>query len=195
MQSQNLLNPLVVLEIGSGTGCIALLLAALCSKGTVEITSIDVDPRANSLALENAAACQSQMVNSVNFVIADVFDDRNPWIRDLNFDLIVSNPPYISDSEFEHLPRSVQAWEAKEALVGTLSNPDGLRFYYRLAELAARCPFPDIELHTPRAAVEVGFQQAASVAEIFRQYGLKTNSQRDFAGKERVVMASFSMPS
>jgi release factor glutamine methyltransferase len=99
------------------------------------------------------------------------------------FDLIVSNPPYIAAAEMADLSPDVRDWEPKEALT---DGGDGLSAYRAIAAGAAR--------HlTPGGAVlaEIGSTQGPDVAAIFAGAGARTSLLPDLDGRDRVVLAEF----
>jgi HemK-like putative methylase len=183
--------PLSILDLGTGTGCIPLLLCHLWPPGSVRAYGIDVSSDAITLATENAALCGFSAAdtsrNSFQPIQASFLDPTFPHIN-LGvvppFDLITSNPPYISWKEYTQLPRSVTDYEDPKALFG---GPDGLDFYRAIAALVARKDFLN-----PGAvvAVEVGDGQAASVERIFQSTAhMKTESWLDPWKKQRTVIA------
>lgn len=185
--------PLSILDLGTGTGCIPLLLCHLLPAGTVRAHGIDISPDAVKLAEENAALCgfsASLAGTSRNIfrpVQASFLDPLFPHTHlgvDPPFDLITSNPPYISWSEFVRLPPSVTGYEDPKALFG---GPDGLDFYHAIAALVARDGFLN-----PGAvvAVEVGDGQAELVQDIFYSTAnLKSDIWLDPWKKKRTVVA------
>jgi release factor glutamine methyltransferase len=114
-----------VLDIGTGSGNIAIALATLAP--SARLTSLDVSADALAVARNNA---ELHVVDSISFVHADVFSDELPPEK---FDIIVSNPPYISLREFSSLPPEVRDFEPRAA---TTDEGDGFRFIRRIAELA-----------------------------------------------------------
>lgn len=122
--------PLKVLDIGTGTGCIAAALARSFPKWS--IAAADISPRALSLARLNC-----QPFGNVTVVRWDVFSE--PFTA--RFDLIVSNPPYIPRSErYSHVQTSVQAYESPTALF--TDDADGTAFHERIAEIAPQMLSP-----------------------------------------------------
>ncbi|KAJ7076317.1 S-adenosyl-L-methionine-dependent methyltransferase [Mycena belliarum] len=183
---------LSVLDLGTGTGCIPLLLCNMLPAGSVHAYGIDISSEAVSLATENAALCgfspsHDITRNSFQAFQASFLDPSFPHISlgvAPPFDLITSNPPYISWPEYMQLPHSVASYEDPKALFG---GPDGLDFYHAIAKLVARKDFLN-----PGAvvAVEVGDGQAASVQRIFTTTAqMKTQIWLDPWQKKRTVIA------
>ncbi|MCD4796360.1 MAG: peptide chain release factor N(5)-glutamine methyltransferase [Candidatus Cloacimonetes bacterium] len=117
-------NPCVktILEIGTGSGAIAIALA----KGlkSPEITATDISEDAIKVAEINALENNADII----FIVSDIFENVKG-----KFDLIVSNPPYISDDEYKKLAREIREFEPRDAL---LAKDNGLYFYKKILEKA-----------------------------------------------------------
>lgn len=125
-----------VLDIGTGSGCIAIALKKAHPEW--QVTGIDISPEAIEIAQENARRNQVE----VNFQVADIFSDQmakslNQWylVNDQMVNVIVSNPPYIRESEKSSMRANVLNYEPSSALFVPDSDP--LRFYRRIAELCS----------------------------------------------------------
>lgn len=163
------------LDLGTGSGCLAVTLALELPKATV--TAVDISERALGVARRNA----DRLGASVRFVHSDLFSG----LGGERFDVIVSNPPYVAVGE--ELPREVVEFEPREAL---FAGAGGLEFYERLAAEAGSRLNPG-----GRLAVEVGFTQAAAVAGLFGEAGWRViEVRRDLSGRERVVVADRPSP-
>jgi len=115
-----------ILDIGTGSGCIAIALAKALPKS--KIYAMDISKKALEVAMQNAAMNQV----AIEFIQADIFNmDFNE-----NFDVIVSNPPYVRESEKEEMRNNVKAQEPKEALF--VPDEDPLRFYKAIAEFSKK---------------------------------------------------------
>ena len=125
---------LKVLDIGTGSGCIAIALKK--AHPSWSVTGIDISPEAIAIARENARRNKVE----VNFQVADIFDfnEENPKSEILNskYDVVVSNPPYICESEKTSMRPNVLNFEPSSALFVPDSDP--LLFYRRIAELQTR---------------------------------------------------------
>jgi release factor glutamine methyltransferase len=166
-----------ILDIGTGTGCIALAIAKHLPGASV--VGIDVSSGAVDLAKENARLIG---ISNVSFQIGDIFSDD--WLNSIptRFDLIVSNPPYISLSDFENLEPELNRFEPRYALT---DESDGLTFYKRIARIA-----PNILSEQGRLLFEVGYDSSDVVGEILRSSGLDVfGTVNDLAGIPRVVVA------
>ena len=165
----------LAIDVGTGSGCVALALAA--EDPFVRVVATDVDPLALAVARGNAA--RLGLARRVEFVLSDLFHD----VGERPFDLVVSNPPYIPADEYVALEPNVRDYEPRRALYGGL---DGLDVYRRLVPGAALLLRPGGML-----AVEVGAGQADAVAGIMTAAGAfeKPATRDDLAGIPRVVSA------
>lgn len=160
-----------VLDIGTGSGALAVSLARLCPGARV--TAIDVSEEALSLARENAARLSA----CVRFVRSDCFSALDGE----RFDMIVSNPPYIPPWEMAQLMPEVR-FEPELALDG---GEDGLIFYRRIASQAREHLLPGGFL-----LFEIGWQQRDSVSAIVKKHIGEPFALRDYGGNWRVVGAA-----
>ncbi len=166
----------LALDVGTGSGCVALALAA--EDPFVRLVATDVYPGALAVARRNAA--QLGLARRVEFVLSDLFAD----VGERPFDLVVSNPPYIPADEYVALEPNVRDYEPRLALYGGV---DGLDFYRRLVPGAALLLRPGGTL-----ALEVGAGQADDVAAIIDAAGAYEAATRrdDLSGVPRVVYAA-----
>lgn len=163
-----------VLDLGTGTGCILLTLLAEQPAATGVAT--DLSPAALAVAQENAQ--RLDLSARAAFVHADWFDGLAAG----QFDLIVSNPPYIAASEMAGLAPEVRLHEPAGALT---DGADGLTAYRTIAAGAGPRLRPG-----GRLIVEIGWQQGPEVAAIFRRAGLlHVRVLLDLEGRDRVVTA------
>jgi release factor glutamine methyltransferase len=164
-----------LLDLGTGSGCIAITLAHRIKSATV--VAVDVSPDAAAVAKQNATT--SQVGDRVTIHVGDLFAAVPSGSL---FDVIVSNPPYISSSEIPTLMPEVRDHEPRLALDG---GPDGLAFYRRIAAEAARWLKPNGWL-----IVEIGSQQADGVGDVFRTSGWAVGRTiKDNGGLARVIVA------
>jgi release factor glutamine methyltransferase len=164
------------LDIGTGTGAIALSL--LHEKAATQVVATDVSSEALELARTNAE--RSGLSNSVEFRLGRTFQP----IRDgEQFDIVISNPPYVAEVERDALQPEVRDWEPATAL---FAGDDGLAI---VREIVADAP------RYLRAggliALEVGMTQAQLVGEEMRRLGVYDRIEvvRDLTGRDRVVTA------
>ena len=121
------------LDFGTGSGCIAIALAAKCPNA--KITALDVS--ADALALAKQNALQNQAAERIEFLLGDGFA---ALAGKTQFDLLMSNPPYIASAEIETLDPEVKDFDPRGALDG---GADGRDFYRRLAAEAKPFLKPD----------------------------------------------------
>ncbi len=166
-----------VLDIGTGSGCIAISLAKLLKNSSV--TAVDVSEKALEVAKKNAAAND---VN-VNFINDDILNPKNPELLENKFDIIVSNPPYVCESEKSEMRANVLDYEPSTALF--VSDNDPLIFYRKILEFAQKALKPDGEVW-----FEINEKFGKETAELCHSEGFKNvEIIRDFKGRERVVRA------
>jgi release factor glutamine methyltransferase len=173
--------PIDILDIGTGSGAIAVALATHLPHSQVWATDV------SRVALEvaEANAKRHNVADRLHLLCGDLFGALAK--RDEMFDLIVSNPPYIATAGLRELEPEVRIWEPAAALDG---GPDGLHFYRRIiAEAAAHLK------EDGRVVLEIGADQGARVAQLFDQRPCYTAVEihRDGAGRDRVVAASKGM--
>jgi release factor glutamine methyltransferase len=165
-----------VLDLGTGSGCVAVSVAHGAKSATV--TAVDVSPDAVEVARRNAA--KHGLSGRVSVLTGDLFA---PLQSGAKFDLILSNPPYIPPSEIETLDPGVKDYEPRLALDG---GPDGLAFYRRIAGVAGRWLNPGGSV-----MVEIGWTQEPAVRGIFDERPEFTvgESVQDMGRRWRVVRA------
>lgn len=165
-----------ILDLCTGTGCIGLAIAKRVKDARV--TLADVSPGALNVAKQNAAAMR--FGPRVNCVQADALRPAPAFLR--NYDLIVSNPPYITDEEMEKLPVSVRSFEPDIALRG---GPDGLQFYRAIVQ-----NYGSVLKEDGYLCFEFGRGQESAVGEILTDGGFTVLSyQKDNQDITRAVMA------
>lgn len=166
-----------LLDICTGSGCIAVSLAAL--GGYQSVTAVDISKEALKVAEENRDRILGEEKGRLRLIESDMFAALN---QDEPFDVIVSNPPYIPVQVIDGLEPEVRDHEPRLALDG---DQDGLKFYRILAaECMARLK--------PGGAVymEIGYDQGEEVTKLFDKAGFKDLEViRDMAGLDRVVRA------
>ena len=183
------------LDFGTGTGCIAIALAAKCPNA--QITATDISAEALALAKENAAA--NKLAERIDFLegegfaalsgaaergrLAREFDNTNTRAsRPRSFDLIISNPPYIPTAEIETLQPEVRDFDPRAALDG---GADGLDFYRRLAAEAKPFLKPDGKI-----MLEFGDGQAEAVKTIFEnEKWIVEAVKEDYSHCARILIA------
>lgn len=165
----------VFADAGTGSGCIAVSIARQTPNCRGWAT--DISRQALSIARRNAI--RHGVSGRIRFVRSDLLDC---FRREPVFDLILSNPPYISSEEYNTLPAGVKDYEPRRALFG---GRDGLDFYRRLAPAAALCLKPG-----GFVLFETGAGQADSVGGMMEAEGLAPQEiLRDLQGIPRCVIA------
>jgi release factor glutamine methyltransferase len=164
-----------VLDLCSGSGCIALALGHEFPAAVVFGT--DISETAIRYAGRNA---EINGITNVTFLKGSLYEPAGGMPP---FDLIISNPPYIATAEIGGLQREIREWEPMKALDG---GPDGLDFYRKI--------FSGTKDHLKKrgtVVLELGFGQAGEVARIAEKAGFKDiDITRDLAGIERVLTAA-----
>ncbi|HZJ83127.1 MAG TPA: peptide chain release factor N(5)-glutamine methyltransferase [Clostridia bacterium] len=168
-----------ILDIGTGSGAIAISLAKFIDGSSV--TAVDIDTNAIKVALKNAIA--HGVEDRVTFIEGDLLGPFMDSTEDYRFDVLVSNPPYIPSHDIEELESQVKDHEPFRALDG---GEDGLSFYRRLAKEAI--PFLK---KGGLWAVEVAYNQSHQVAHILQETGCYKDICyiQDLSGYNRVVGA------
>ena len=163
-----------LLDVGTGSGCIAIALAKELPEA--ELWATDVSSASLAVAQENAQ--RHGVADRVHFLLGDLFFPLHNL--DLTFDLIVSNPPYIADNDIPTLQPEVSNWEPRGALDG---GHDGLDFYRRLLGDGPQY------LHSGGWLVmEIGHGQRSEVLRLAQQQPtLAAACDLDYEGRERVV--------
>lgn len=164
-------NPCEILDLGTGSGCIAVGIAHLLKSCTV--TAVDVSEEALITAGRNAA--RNGISDRLEFIKSDLFGS----LEGRRFDAVLSNPPYIRSGDIPGLQREVRDYEPRAALDG---GPDGLVFYRRIVEEA-----PSYMKECGMLAFEVGRGQACEVAALMKRHYTDIEILKDLAGIERVV--------
>jgi release factor glutamine methyltransferase len=162
-----------VLDIGTGSGAIAVSLAVHAPEAMVVASDIS-DP---ALRLARVNTRDHQAEKRVSFIRMDLAEGL---VEGALFDLVVSNPPYVSEKEYTALTPDVRHGDPRMALV---AGPEGTEFYPLLASQAARVLKPAGGL-----MVEVGAGQAARVADILADNGYgEILTFKDLSGTDRIV--------
>ena len=161
-----------VLDLGTGSGCV--LLSLLAEREGATGLGVDLSPAALAVARQNRA--ELELEGRAELTASD-------WFAAVEgqFDLIVSNPPYITEAEMAELSPEVR----REPTMALTPGGDGLAAYRAIAQGALAHLSPG-----GRLAVEIGWRQGPDVVGIFRQAGLEDVSIRtDLDGRDRVVRA------
>jgi len=160
----------VVVDVGTGTGAIALSLKD--ERPDARVFATDVSPEAAELATSNAGRLGLDVTVLEGDLLRPLPSELRGWI-----DLVVSNPPYVAPAELDGLPAEVRA-DPERALVG------GIEVYESLADEAARWLRDGGIL-----AVEIGSTHGADVVKVLERTFGDVAVRRDLAGRDRVVLA------
>ncbi|MBI5116828.1 peptide chain release factor N(5)-glutamine methyltransferase [Candidatus Poribacteria bacterium] len=165
-----------IVDIGAGSGCIAISLALLLPGATIH--AVDISENAISLARLNAA--EHRVSERVAFYIGDLCSCLPDALRG-SIDVIVSNPPYVTDAEYPALESGVREFEPMVALKG---GADGLDLFRRITAVAREYLKAGALL-----AVEIGENQADEALKILRRAEHFTEMRiiHDLAGRHRVI--------
>jgi release factor glutamine methyltransferase len=145
-----------VLDLGTGSGCIAVSLARFLPN--VGITATDISDKAIKLAKSNARL--NNVAEKITFIQSDLFSDLEFRISD--FDVIVSNPPYIPTAEIAYLQSEIQY----EPIIALDGGSDGLDFYRRIISNS-----PYYLKEEGFLIMEMGFNQVEDIKNIFKELG------------------------
>ncbi len=167
-----------VLDLCTGSGCIALAIANSAIEARVVAT--DISDEALDIARQNAQTLE--LGNRIQWLKSDLFNDFTPPSSRL-FHIIVSNPPYISTEEFSRLDRNVKEYEPQLALQG---GTDGLNYYRRIIQDAGVFLAGGGWL-----MLEVGYNQADAITNLMEHAGYLTDIRavKDHLGHHRIVKA------
>lgn len=161
-----------LLDIGTGTGCIPLSIAAFCPRAFVR--GLDISIEAKKLAEEN---CKKLMLTSrASFELCDILNE----IPSGKYDIITSNPPYIKTEVIDGLQTEVNDFEPHLALDG---GEDGLKFYRRICKIA-----PTLLTKNGLLVFEIGYDQAKEVSVLMEEKFKDVSVIKDLCGNDRVVV-------
>jgi len=165
------LNGKTILDIGTGSGCIAIMLKKLSDK---TVTAIDISEKALETAQKNA----KNLSADVNFIHSDLFSNIEQ-----KFDIIVSNPPYIPKSTMPEMQQEIKEHEPHLALF--TKDAEGVEFYKKIIEQSQKHLKENGYL-----AFEIGIGQHKIISQILEQNDFKDiKIIKDFAQIERIVIA------
>lgn len=160
------------LDLCTGSGCIAVTIA---KKSGAFGSAVDISQKALEIAKLNAE--KNDVSNKIKFVEADIMKDADLGGE---YDLIVSNPPYIRSEDISNLPPEV----GHEPVIALDGGRDGLDFYRRIASIA-----PKMLKKGGTLVLEIGYDEAADVGKILSFYGFSYSISKDFGGNDRTVVA------
>ena len=158
-----------ILELCTGSGCIAVTLA---KELRCKVTAVDISQKALDVARQNAKIYNTDIK----------FLQSNMWENvERQYDIIVSNPPYIEKAQLANLPNSVKNYEPQIALDG---GADGLYFYKIISKNVCNYLKPSGTLY-----LEIGYNQGQSLASLLRKSFESIEVLPDYNGLDRIVKA------
>ena len=165
-------NP-IILDLCTGSGAIAISIAKYAPN--VKIVATDISKKELDIAKQNAKL--NGVANNIEFIQSNLFDK----LKDMKFDIIVSNPPYIPTEEILSLPKDVQE-EPKIALDG---GKDGLDFYRKISKEGYKYLNRQGYL-----ALEIGYNQRENVKKIIKEQKryVETYSKKDLCQNDRIIV-------
>jgi release factor glutamine methyltransferase len=166
-----------IIDIGTGSGCIPITLKKKLPES--DVSAIDVCSEALFTATENAMELNAE----VNFLLVDFLDEEK-WKELAQYDIIVSNPPYVKQSEINTMHERVKEFEPHLALFVSDNNP--LLFYKKLSDFSMKHLKAGGKLF-----VEINEALGEAISNLFRSAGfVNVELKKDMQGKDRMVMAS-----
>lgn len=167
-----------ILDLCCGSGCIGIAIASRVKDARV--TLADISKEALNIAKKNVA--RHKLGGRMSCVQADAHGKPSPFLG--KFDMIVSNPPYITDAEMQELPKSVNDFEPHLALAG---GEDGLDFYRDIVKNYTEILKPGGYL-----CFEFGMGQGNAVCRILEEHGCTVLERvQDYNDRERAVLAQY----
>ncbi len=161
-----------ILDIGTGSGAISVTLAKELPNS--EVLGLDISDEALKIAVENR---ELNGASNLKFLKSDVFQH----VKEKNYDLIVSNPPYIPVEEYNELMPEVKQYEPRMALT---DGGDGYYFYRKISEESM-----EYLKNGGYLAFEVGYNQGETVSQLMEKNGFRIEGRiADYAGIERVII-------
>lgn len=167
----------IILDIGTGSGNIAIALAKNLPNS--KILAVDISERALNVAKENAEIYG--MNEQIEFIKKNIFNES--LFKDLRFDVVVSNPPYVSSYDYQTLQKEIINYEPKSAVT---DNDDGLSFYRRITQIANKYLNPNGKLF-----YEIGKDQSKNIYEIMNENGfIDIQIIKDYQQIDRVIFGT-----
>ena len=176
LESSNTDTPISILDIGTGSGCIAIALAKKLPNA--QVTGIDVSTAALSVAKKNAILNKV----AIDFIQKDILRATK---LSKGFDIIISNPPYVREAEKQEIKKNVLSYEPHSALFVPDENP--LLFYNKIAELAKTYLKPNGQLF-----FEINQYLGKESMRMLAEKGFTSNELRtDIFGNARMTKSRF----
>lgn len=162
----------IVVDVGTGSGCIAVTVGCECENARMFATDISFE----ALFIAEANSERHKTAKRISFICTNFLS----CFKEESVDIVISNPPYVSNSDFFRLESDVKDFEPKVSLLG---GEDGLSCMTKIVSQAGR-----VLKNRGWCIVEVGAGQSEIVSEIFKGVGFKkVSTVKDLTGIERVV--------
>ncbi|WP_341747518.1 peptide chain release factor N(5)-glutamine methyltransferase [Candidatus Tisiphia endosymbiont of Dascillus cervinus] len=166
---------LTILELGTGSGCIAVSLLLEMLNDNINVTATDISNEAIIIARQNAI--KHKVIDRLKIINSNWFDN----LEKQEFDIIVSNPPYISFDDTVYMSSETLKYEPHLAL---FAEDNGLASYYIIAKEAK-----GFLKQNGKLFLEIGFNQLTAVTEIFISYGYTVKQvYKDLEGRDRGIL-------
>jgi release factor glutamine methyltransferase len=167
-----------IIDIGTGSGCIPIALKKKIPE--LNVHALDISEKALKVAMQNADTLNA----SIDFKLLDFLEEAN-WQSLPQFDVIVSNPPYIKQSEESDMNENVLRYEPHLALF--VADNDALIFYKKIAAFGKNNLTPGGKIF-----VELNETLGKETAELFESFGYQTELRKDMQGKNRMIKATIA---
>lgn len=165
-------NSLNILDVGTGSGIISISLAKYLTVSKVD--ALDISKKAIDIARQNAI--NNKIAEEINFIVSDFFNYNE---NEKLYDIIVSNPPYISIQEYEKLQNEIKNYEPKISLT---DFNDGLSFYREIINKSSKMLKKNGYLF-----FEIGYNQKNEVESMMKNYFCNIKVIKDFQNIDRVI--------
>jgi len=168
-----------ILDIGTGSGCIPVALKKKLL--SVEVHALDISEEALNVAKRNAAIQQTE----INFHLLNILD-KNLWRQLPKFDIIVSNPPYVTQGEASSMQKNVLQYEPHLALF--VDDEDAMKFYKAIAKFGLKHLNENGQLF-----FEINEMMGKQICDLLNQYRyLNIELKKDLQNKDRMIKATLS---
>ena len=168
-----------ILDIGTGSGCIPVALKKKLL--SVEVHALDISEEALTVAKRNAVTQQTE----INFHLLNILD-RNLWKQLPKFDIIVSNPPYVTQGEASSMQKNVLQYEPHLALF--VDDEDAMKFYKAIAEFGLKHLNNNGQIF-----FEINEMMGKQICDLLNQYRyLNIELKKDLQNKDRMIKATLS---
>jgi release factor glutamine methyltransferase len=171
--------PQLVCDLCTGSGCIAVAIA----KNHPETKIIGTDICDKALTMADTNVKKHNLSDQIELLCGDLFEPLVPQLDKAKFDLVVSNPPYVSTKEYEKLDKNIKEYEPSHAL---LAGVEGLDYYQKICSKIGEFLKGDSAV-----IIEIGYTQGQEVKDLIHNTGLFAEVQiiQDIHSHDRIVVA------